>query len=159
TADGQIRDSDFAFARWSALIWSSSTGAIIFSRAASFDIVLTMTITGALAYFLMATLQSEPQLQRILFAGFYFFAGVSLLAKGLIGPVVIFGVIGLYHLLRRELPAKTFLVSLVWGIPLTIATAAVWYGPMLLRHGRTFIDEFIIQQHFARFVSNKYHHP
>jgi 4-amino-4-deoxy-L-arabinose transferase-like glycosyltransferase len=28
-----------------------------------------------------------------------------------------------------------------------------------LLHGRTFIDEFFIQHHFARYVSNKYHHP
>jgi len=30
---------------------------------------------------------------------------------------------------------------------------------MYLRHGYTFIDEFIIQQHFQRFTSNKYQHP
>jgi 4-amino-4-deoxy-L-arabinose transferase-like glycosyltransferase len=30
---------------------------------------------------------------------------------------------------------------------------------MLARHGWTFVDQFIIQHHFARFVSNKFHHP
>ena len=30
---------------------------------------------------------------------------------------------------------------------------------MIARHGWTFIEQFIIQHHFARFVSNKYHHP
>src|SRR6185436_17589877 len=30
---------------------------------------------------------------------------------------------------------------------------------MIARHGWLFIDQFIIQQHFARFVTNKYHHP
>jgi len=30
---------------------------------------------------------------------------------------------------------------------------------MITRHGWTFIDQFIIQHHFARFVTNKYHHP
>jgi hypothetical protein len=30
---------------------------------------------------------------------------------------------------------------------------------MYLRHGYEFIDEFIIQQHFQRFTSNKYRHP
>ena len=37
--------------------------------------------------------------------------------------------------------------------------AAIWYGPVIARHGSTFIDEFFVQHHFARFVSNKYHHP
>src|ERR1044071_5195190 len=30
---------------------------------------------------------------------------------------------------------------------------------MIYRHGWTFIDQFIIQHHFARYLSNKYHHP
>ena len=33
------------------LVWLSSLGAIGFSRAASFDIVLTMTVAGAFAFF------------------------------------------------------------------------------------------------------------
>jgi 4-amino-4-deoxy-L-arabinose transferase-like glycosyltransferase len=51
------------------------------------------------------------------------------------------------------------LVSLLWGIPLTVAVAAIWYGPVIARHGWVFVDEFFVQHHFARFVSNKYHHP
>jgi 4-amino-4-deoxy-L-arabinose transferase-like glycosyltransferase len=30
---------------------------------------------------------------------------------------------------------------------------------VIAKHGWVFIDEFFIQHHFARFVSNKYHHP
>jgi 4-amino-4-deoxy-L-arabinose transferase-like glycosyltransferase len=30
---------------------------------------------------------------------------------------------------------------------------------MIARHGWVFIDQFIIQHHFARFATNKYHHP
>jgi len=45
------------------------------------------------------------------------------------------------------------------GIPIAVAVAGVWYGPMIYRHGWTFIDQFIVQHHFARFVSNKYRHP
>jgi 4-amino-4-deoxy-L-arabinose transferase-like glycosyltransferase len=30
---------------------------------------------------------------------------------------------------------------------------------MLSRHGWKFVDQFIVQHHFARFVTNKYHHP
>ncbi len=28
-----------------------------------------------------------------------------------------------------------------------------------MRHGQSFVDEFFVQHHFARYVSNKYHHP
>jgi 4-amino-4-deoxy-L-arabinose transferase-like glycosyltransferase len=30
---------------------------------------------------------------------------------------------------------------------------------VIARHGETFIDEFFVQHHFARYVSNKYKHP
>ena len=48
---------------------------------------------------------------------------------------------------------------MLWGIPLAAAVSALWYGPVIARHGWTFVDEFFIQHHFARYVSNKYHHP
>jgi 4-amino-4-deoxy-L-arabinose transferase-like glycosyltransferase len=158
--------------RYSVLVWLSSLGAIVFSRGASFDIVLTMTITGALACFFVWHVGCPPQSEhrnstddptpdvksRLLLVGFYSFIGVSLLAKGLIGIVIPFGVLGVYHLLRREWPNAKFVKSLFWGLPLAIAVAAVWFGPMLSRHGWKFVDEFIVQHHFARFVTNKYHH-
>jgi 4-amino-4-deoxy-L-arabinose transferase-like glycosyltransferase len=176
-APGSRDDSD----RWSALAFLSSLGVIAFARAASFDIVITMTLTGALAcFFAWQVGSSRAGSARILVGGspaslpavhsqtlwngwllpaFYFFIGLSLLAKGLIGIVIPFGVIACYFLLRREWPPRKFVVSLFWGVPLALAVAAVWYGPMIARHGWTFIDQFIIQHHFARFATNKYHHP
>jgi 4-amino-4-deoxy-L-arabinose transferase-like glycosyltransferase len=49
--------------------------------------------------------------------------------------------------------------SLVWGIPLALGVAGLWYGPVIARNGWHFIDEFFIQHHFARYFSNKYQHP
>jgi 4-amino-4-deoxy-L-arabinose transferase-like glycosyltransferase len=146
--------------RYSALVWLSSLGAIVFSRGASFDIVVTMTITGALGcFFVWHVRNSSDRSRSLLLIGFYLLIGLSLLAKGLIGIVIPFGVLGLYFLCKREWPSRRFLVSLFWGLPLAFAVAAVWFGPMLARHGWKFFDQFIIQHHFARFVSNKYHHP
>jgi 4-amino-4-deoxy-L-arabinose transferase-like glycosyltransferase len=157
-----------SLARWSALVWLSSLGAIAFSRGASFDIVLTMTVTGALACFFVNEVRTQSGSDGVslnatrvslLLVTFYFFTALSLLAKGLIGFVIIFGVVALYYITRRERPLRAFTRSLAWGIPLSFVIASVWYGPMIARHGWTFIDQFIIQHHFARFVTNKYHHP
>jgi 4-amino-4-deoxy-L-arabinose transferase-like glycosyltransferase len=134
-----------------------------------------MTVTGALACFLVfesarssrdagcgllssLSMLSYRARELIVLIGFYFFAGLSLLAKGLVGFVIIFGVIGAYYLIRRELNGR-FLKSLLWGVPLSLIVAAVWYVPMIVRHGWVFIDQFIIQHHFARFVTARYHHP
>lgn len=163
-ADEKAGEVGTAIGRWSALVWLSSLGAIGFSRGATFDIVLTMTVSGALACFLVFELRtrSDDDATRpaaSLLIAFYFFAGLSLLAKGLVGFVIIFGVVAIYFIVRRESPTARFAKSLIWGLPLSIAIAGIWYGPMLARHGWTFIDQFIIQHHFARFVTNKYHHP
>lgn len=157
---------DDAIGRWSALFWLSSLGAITFSRAASFDIVLTMTVTGAFAFFISyethtpeLTFSVTRNSHAKLLIGFYFFAGLSMLAKGLVGFVIIFGVVALYYILPRERRSRGLALSFVWGVPLSLAIGAVWFVPMLAMHGRIFFDQFIVQHHFARFVSNKYHHP
>ena len=142
---------------FSAVVMASSGGLIVFSRAASFDIVVTMTITFALGFFLASEIEEKKR--GWLLAAFYGFVGFSLLAKGLIGIVIPFGVIGGFYLLRRRWPDRTLLLSLVWGMPLALAVAASWYGPVIARHGWPFVNEFFIQHHFARYLSNKYQHP
>lgn len=148
-----VEARDFSF--WAVLVAAGSLGLIVFARAASFDIVVTMTTTWALAFFVLHELRkkSAPLI------GFYIFVGLSLLAKGLVGIVIPFGVVGLYYVLRRDWPARQVWLSLVWGVPLAVVVSAIWYGPVIARHGWLFVEEFFIQHHFARFVSNKYHHP
>ena len=147
---------DFGF--YSVLVTATCLGLIVFSRAASFDIVITMTTTWSLAFFLLHELPAT-QRKRLLLIGFYAFAGLSLIAKGLVGIVIPFGVVGVYYLLRRSWPGRGVMLSLIWGVPLAVAVSAIWYGPVIARHGWVFIDEFFLQHHFARYVSNKYHHP
>jgi len=150
---GQKIDKTFGF--WSLVVTATCLGLIVFSRAASFDVVITMTVTWSLAFFLLRELSNK----RVFLVGFYAFIGLSLLAKGLVGVVIPFGVVGVYYLLRRAWPDRSVWFSLFWGVPLAVAVSAIWYGPVIARHGWGFIDEFFIQHHFARYVSNKYHHP
>jgi 4-amino-4-deoxy-L-arabinose transferase-like glycosyltransferase len=171
------REVDRGMGFWSVIVTASCLGLIVFSRAASFDVVVTMTTTWSLAFFLLHELPMTKR-KRLLLAGFYSFVGLSLLAKGLVGVVIPFGVVGFYYLLKMfsrkgaKAQRKSFLgafaplreissvlSSLIWGIPLALAVAAIWYGPVIARHGWSFIDEFFVQHHFARYVSNKYHHP
>ena len=143
---------------WSTLASATTIGIVVFSRAASFDIILTMTTTWALAFYVLYELEENAKLRRWFLVSFYTFIGLSLLAKGLVGIVIPVGVAGLYHLFRRRLPERSAFISLFWGIPLALIVAATWYAPVIWRHGWPFIDQFFIQHHFARYVSNKYHH-
>jgi 4-amino-4-deoxy-L-arabinose transferase-like glycosyltransferase len=150
------------FGNWLMLIGASSIGMVVFSRGASFDIMITFPLTAALVSFFIwetkTSVANEKPFYFLLFT-FYFFTGIGLIAKGLIGIVFPFAIVAFYYVLSWKLPNKTFLLSLVWGTILSIAVACLWYLPMYLQNGWEFIDEFFIQHHFQRFTSNKYKHP
>ena len=141
-----------------ACVMGSTLGLIVFSRAASFDVLLTATVTAALACFYFSEVERDARRRRLLLAGFYACVGLSLLAKGLVGIVVPAGVVVCYFLLRRRWPGLSR-VGIFWGVPLMLGVACVWYAPVIARHGWTFVNQFFVEQHFARYVSNKYHHP
>ena len=153
TNNEQPATNKFSF--WITLIAGSTIGIIAFSHGASFDIVLTFPMTAALvAYYLH---DSGGRTQHLV--AFYFFVGLALLAKGLVGIVFPIGIVGLYHLISLKLPSGKVLLSVFWGTVLAAVVAAPWYVPMYLRHGYEFIDQFFIQHHFQRYTSNKYLHP
>lgn len=149
--------------RWlgpaSGVAAASTAGLILFSHGVNFDIPLTFTITVSLACFLLFELGEEGRESRLLLAGFYMGVGAALLAKGLIAFILAFGVVSAYYALRRCRPGREVLLSLLWGVPLACLVAATWYVPVIWRNGWPFVDEFIIQHHFARYTSNKYLHP
>jgi 4-amino-4-deoxy-L-arabinose transferase-like glycosyltransferase len=136
---------------------ATSAGLIVFSRGVNFDVFVTMAVACALAFYFAAELEPGARRKRRLLAGFYAGMGVALLAKGLIGVVIPVGVVVVYCLLRRRWPDAW--KSAFWGFLITLAVAAPWYAPVIARHGWTFVDEFFIKHHFARYLSNKYHHP
>ncbi|HEX8853022.1 MAG TPA: glycosyltransferase family 39 protein, partial [Pyrinomonadaceae bacterium] len=119
------------------------------------DILLTATVTLALVCFFRAELDGERR--RRWLAGFWAGVGLSLLAKGLIGVVLPAGVVGLYLLLTRRW-RELFRTGVWWGVPLAAGVASLWYAPVMARHGWAFVEEFFVQHHFARYVSDKYHH-
>jgi 4-amino-4-deoxy-L-arabinose transferase-like glycosyltransferase len=158
---GRVEEMDEARAGWLQLAAGAATatsaGLIVFSRAVNFDVFITMTVACALAFFFAAELETPGRARHWLLAGFYAGMGAALLAKGLIGVVIPVGVVALYHLLRRRWPDGW--KSAFWGFLITFAVAALWYAPVIARHGWTFVDEFFVKHHFARYLSNKYHHP
>ena len=140
-----------------AAVVASTLGLMVFARASSFDTILTTTVTGALACFYSSEVERGPG-RKTWLVGFYLFVGASLLAKGLVGVVIPAGVVLVYFILRRRWPGLLRL-GLWWGVLLALLVAATWYAPVIARHGQTFVDEFFVQHHFARYVSNRYHHP
>lgn len=152
---GHFAAKDVDFAGFLTVMAASAFGLVVFARGATFDVVVTFAMTAALVGFYRFDRSGKASA----LAAFYFFIGVALLAKGLIGIVLPAVIVASYYLLTRRRPPRLFLTSLAWGLPLAVAVASIWYIPVYLRHGMAFIDEFFIQHHFARFTSNRYQHP
>jgi 4-amino-4-deoxy-L-arabinose transferase-like glycosyltransferase len=84
--------------------------------------------------------------------------GLGMLAKGLVGIVLVIAILGIYLLLTRRV-SKLRLRECLIGFVVFIAVAGTWYVPVIIRHGWTFIDEFFIRHHFQRFTTNEFGHP
>jgi 4-amino-4-deoxy-L-arabinose transferase-like glycosyltransferase len=168
----EIRNRD-GFANWLMLIAASTLGLIVFARGASFDIILTFPVTAALVSFFVWEISRRahsdlentnnssskfPVSSAALFS-FYFFIGVALIAKGLVGIVFPLAIVAFYYLLSLRFPPRAFIFSLFWGTIVSLTVAATWYLPVYRANGWKFVDEFFIQHHFQRYTSNKYFHP
>lgn len=153
------------FGYLSAAVLVSSGMWIGFSRVATFDLPLSVSIELALIAWLLWD-RAGTRWARARFWGLFSFAlGLAMLAKGLVGilfPVII---VGTYFLLTgglkrlRQLFQLHQLGRLLAAGAIFVATSALWYGPMIARHGRLFIDEFFIAHHFQRYLTNQYRHP
>jgi 4-amino-4-deoxy-L-arabinose transferase-like glycosyltransferase len=130
-----------------------------FARGVTCDLTLTVAIEiGLLSFFLWESKESSLGRDRLWYL-FCFALGLATLAKGLVGAVLPLMIIAPYLILTgawRSLLRPRLIIS---GALIFIATAAVWYAPVVLRNGREFIDEFFIGHHFQRYLSNKYRHP
>ena len=135
-----------------------------FARGATFDLPLSVCLELALVSFFLWSQQpvqpaaDEPRSDKLWWV-FCAALGLAVLAKGLVGIVLPVAIAGLYLLLTWRLPLVLKPRLLILGTFLLVAVAALWYGPMLARHGSEFVDEFIIRHHFQRYTSNKYKHP
>jgi 4-amino-4-deoxy-L-arabinose transferase-like glycosyltransferase len=138
-----------------ALILASSIGFFAFARAASMDMPLTACLTLAMVFFLFAFNDPSPRRRWWLYA-FYAALGLGVLAKG---PVaVLLPVLSLcaFNLLRGKWEEwRTWRPGLLW---ITAVVAGPWYVLCTVFNGWPFVQEFLINQNFARFTSTIHGH-
>jgi 4-amino-4-deoxy-L-arabinose transferase-like glycosyltransferase len=133
-----------------ALILGTSTGFLVQARYNITDMTLTCTLSAALAFFILAAQEGESR-KGLYYHLFYLFAGLAMLAKGLIG-IVFPGAIIFFYLLftRRWRLLKE--MRLATGIPLFLLVCAPWFILVSLRNPE-FARYFFIHEHFERFTT------
>ena len=135
-------------AGYGSTVLATSAGWVAYSHAAVFDLPLAATFGAAMLGFL-AWMERRDERWLLFFAAFL---GMSMLAKGLVGPVLgglavlCFGSRAVRDVARPG-PALAF-----------VAVAAPWYALCYARNGRVFLEEFFWKHHVTRFVAGELEH-
>ena len=139
-----------------AAIMATSVGFFALARAASMDMLLTASLTAALAFLLVA-LNDGTESRRWFFYAFYAAIGFGVLAKGPVAvvlPVLSLGLFTLWRGTRQDW--KTWHPE---GLAITALVAGPWYGIVTWVNGREFFDVFFLNHNLQRFTSEVHGHP
>lgn len=138
----------------SALILATSLEFIVLSKLAILDILLTMCV-GLSLYAGFMTFFCKEKNKKYFWWLFYFFSGLSVMAKGIPGFVIPFGSMFFASVFSRKFKdifkPQYFLV----GSLIFLAVVLPWHILMLKTYNPLFFDEYIMKHHVARFLSSK----
>jgi 4-amino-4-deoxy-L-arabinose transferase-like glycosyltransferase len=129
------------------------------SRVIILDMPVAVLLTASLLSFLAGVREAPGRRRRFLLWGFYAFAALAVLTKGLIGiliPALVVGawivLLGEWRMLKTmELPA---------GLVLFLLIAAPWHI-LAQRANQEFFDFYIVREHFLRYLTTMHsrYHP
>jgi 4-amino-4-deoxy-L-arabinose transferase-like glycosyltransferase len=138
-----------------ALILGTSTGFLLQARLDITDMILTCTLSAALAFFFLAAREGEPR-KTLYYHLFYLCAALAILAKGMIGIVFPAAIIFFYLLIFKRWRILGEMRPLT-GIPLFLLVAAPWFIVVSLRNPE-FARFFFIHEHIERFLTKIHGH-
>jgi 4-amino-4-deoxy-L-arabinose transferase-like glycosyltransferase len=140
-------------ARWSALILATQPFFCLAAQFANLDMLVAGCISACVlcgAHAMLLADEGKPY--RLPLVAAYAFAGLGVLAKGLIGGVLPAGVFIVWLLVARR-PRLLLKMFSLWGLLAFLAVALPWMADMQWRYPG-FFDYFIIYHHFKRFAAS-----
>jgi 4-amino-4-deoxy-L-arabinose transferase-like glycosyltransferase len=140
----------------SACVLATSTLYYALSRLIAPDMQVSVLLTASLLSFLVGTREPAGTRRRFFFWGFYAFAALATLAKGLIGILFPGMIIFTWMLIMSEwrILRSMYLPS---GLALFILIAAPWHI-LINRANPEFFDFYFIREHFQRFLTTVHQH-
>ncbi|MDA8170652.1 MAG: glycosyltransferase family 39 protein [Nitrospiraceae bacterium] len=141
-----IRREKRAF--YAALALMLSLFFLAYSHAAVTDMTLTLFITLSLLCFYVYSSKGG----KGYIYGFYLFAALAFLTKGLIGIIFPAGIAFIYLFLTEGVAAALKKIWSTPGILLFLAVSSPWYIACYVANGNEFIRKFFIKQHFDRYL-------
>jgi 4-amino-4-deoxy-L-arabinose transferase-like glycosyltransferase len=143
-------------AEFATLILATTAGWVVLSQVGGFDLPLSATL-GAALLLLLPWIQNPSPESRKLLPGFGALLGLSVLAKGLVGPALTAAALipvtwqrGPRRVLRDLLHPRT--------LGPFCAVALPWYLLCYLRNGSVFLEDFFWRQHWDRLADESIQH-
>ena len=142
----------------SAMVLTTSALWLAFARGASFDMPLAATMGFALCAFFFYESAPTPKSRVAWAAALGAATGAAMLAKGLAGPLLI-GMIVTGYVVTSGAWRRLRVVDAAAASVSAALVAAIWYVPVIAVNGWPFIQEFFVDHHFRRFLTNRFSHP
>ena len=143
-------------AEYAVLILGTSVGWSAFSQIGAFDLTLAASLSAALLVLLPWVEESDPTTRQTL-PRFGALLGVSVLAKGLVGPAIAaLALLAVCRDRRFRSLARDLVRPQAW-LPF-VAVAAPWYVLCYAQNGALFLEEFVWRHHFQRFIDSSLQH-
>ncbi|HNW26167.1 MAG TPA: glycosyltransferase family 39 protein [Candidatus Gastranaerophilaceae bacterium] len=137
----------------SALVLLTSIFFLILSHVAILDIVVTVFVASAL-YCGALTNFCDAGSKKYYWFYFYLFMGLGVLAKGILAFVLPLFIIFSYFLVTKNLKEMFKPMHILPGIIVFLAIILPWHTIMYLEYGNTFVKEYFLLHHFARFIDS-----
>jgi len=138
----------------SALILLSNIWILLFSHIAIMDMGFTALCTLSIYSAIITLFEVKEENKKYFWYLAYFFMGLSVLQKGLIGIIIPIMVTALTFLAFRrgkELFKPSFIIP---GVIIFLIVALPWHIAAYIANGDIFIQDYFVKHHFARFLNS-----
>lgn len=142
------------FGLTSAFILLSSVWVGLFTHLAIMDIGFMALCTVTIYCAVVTLFNVKEENKKYLWYLAYFFMGLSVLQKGLIGiiiPVMVTGLTFLAFNKGKELVKPLYIIP---GVIIFLLVAAPWHIAAYTANGSMFFEDYIVKHHFARFLNS-----
>jgi 4-amino-4-deoxy-L-arabinose transferase-like glycosyltransferase len=132
----------------SSLALATSVFFVVFSHAATFDMLLTCCITMVLCSFLLYEVDHN---KKFFLYAMYVAAGLGVLAKGFVALIIPALSILTYLIISGSIKEVSRLKPLI-GLLIVAVVSGIWFLPISLISGTQFWNVFFYQHHVGHFI-------
>ena len=137
----------------SSLILATCFEFVILAKFAILDIVVSTCVAFSIMCGFMTFFCQEKNKKFCIWL-FYIFSGLAVMAKGIPGFVLPFGVMFFALMISDKLKSALKPKYILVGLTFFLLIVLPWHLLMLKIHDPAFYEEYIIKHHLARFISS-----